>query len=163
MKGKNLLMAGCLSALLLIAALPGFQATAAAAGEQCYLVTIEDPSSSGGLPKETRASQQVAHFLIDPVEYRVPPNSCITWINQSKKVKVRIKFEEGMRCKGATTKRTGFKTGPGKCLLTRFLSHGAASSLVFTREGTYDYVVEEQGAGSQSRGKLAAKIIIVKK
>lgn len=156
MNTKKLLLAGCLSALFVIAA--GFVRVApAAAANQCYFVKIEAPPATGGLPSGGPLSAVTPRFSVNPPGFRAPLNSCVTWVNFSKVAKVKIKFVKGLQCRAAVTGATGFHPGPNNCFITYDLPYGCTSSLVFTKAGVYDYVVE-----SKSEGILAGRITVVK-
>ena len=144
MNRKIFLIGGCLGLLISLGVLMANQ-SASAEAERCYLVSIGDPAQPG------------AEFTIKPQDFRVPLESCVIWVNWSKVAQVQIIFKEGLKCKDATTGATGFTLNSGVCYVTNYLSHGATSSLVFTKEGMYDYTVE-----SKSGGKLSGKITVFK-
>lgn len=155
MRNRTLMIAGCLGALLAVVAVLGWQGVAVAE-HQCYFVRIEPPPKTGGLPSGRPLSPQIPRFYINPSALRVPVNTCVTWINWSRVLRVEIKFIKGLECRRAVLGASGFSLGPQNCFITYPLHYGCTASLVFTRQGVYDYVVV-----TKTEGKLAGRIVVL--
>ena len=98
------------------------------AAEDCRIVKI----SGIGSPVSVR---------IEPETLSIPKGTCVVWVNWARATEVKIKFKDGNKCVDATQSPVGFRMDAMNCYVTDHVPLGATSSLMFNKEGTFDYEV----------------------
>ncbi len=90
---------------------------------------------------------------IEPDTLQISKGGVVVWNNWAKTSEVRIIFEEGKVCQDVTAAPMGFTLDAKQCYVTTWTPLGGTSSLRFTQEGKYRYVVEASG-GVRSKGTV---------
>ena len=84
----------------------------------------------------------------------IPKGGCVIWVNWSPTQKVDITFEEGKKCEDIVDASSDFQLNNKGCFISHLiLPKGETASLVFKKEGTFDYVVTPVG-GEKTKGKI---------
>ena len=112
------------------------------ATEECKIVRL----SGQAFPQLT--------VRVDPELLVVKKGTCVVWINWARTTEVKVKFNEGKRCKDNTKAPVGFKLDELGCYVTDYIPEGGTSSLLFDQQGTFDYVVEAPGLTTPAKGSI---------
>ena len=98
---------------------------------------------------------------IEPQTVSISKGSCVIWNNWAwskelgEKVVV-VRFSDGKRCEANTDAPTLYKMDDQNCYVSSYIAYGGTSSLRFTEQGTFDYVVESKDMES-AEGKIVVK------
>ena len=79
-------------------------------------------------------------FGLEPPIVNIRSGACLVWVNLARDQEIKVIFEEGKVCKDVTTAPVGFQRDAKNCYVTNYIPFGATSSLLFEKEGTYDYI-----------------------
>jgi hypothetical protein len=87
---------------------------------------------------------------IEPQTLSIRKGACVIWNNwawtkETDEKVILIKFREGKQCEVNTDAPTSYKLDAQSCYVSSYVKYGGTSSLRFTEEGTFDYVVESLG------------------
>jgi len=94
---------------------------------------------------------------IEPETLYASKGDCIIWVNWSPNQKVYVTFEEGKRCQDIVDASADFKINSQGCFIADLiLPRGGTASLVFKKEGTYDYVATPVD-GDKIKGKIVVQ------
>ena len=93
-------------------------------------------------------------FGLEPDITNIRSGSCLVWVNLAREKEVKVIFEDGKVCKDVTTAPVGFQMDAKNCYVTNYIPFGATSSLLFEKEGTYEYVA------TAGKIKVKGKVIV---
>lgn len=93
---------------------------------------------------------------IEPETLTISKGTCVVWINWARATQVTLKFREGKKCAEATQAPVGFRMDAINCYVSDRILLGGTASLLFTKDGTFDYEVEV-AAGNVKRGRIIVK------
>ena len=99
------------------------------------------------------ATYSTQSLRLEPDILTVKKGSVIIWNNWAKASNVKVIFEEGKICQDVTEAPMGFLLDARQCYVTTWIPLGGTSSLRFTENGTYNYMVETTG-GIKTKGKI---------
>jgi hypothetical protein len=96
---------------------------------------------------------------LDPKILEVDKGTCVIWFNKASKSQVEIAFEEGKKvCEDVVEASVDFKLDEKNCFITTtHIPPFGTASLVFKKEGTYDYVAQVQGTSTKVKGQIKVK------
>lgn len=98
---------------------------------------------------------------IEPQTVSINKGSCVIWSNWAwskelgEKVVV-VRFSDGKTCEANTDAPTLYKMDDQNCYVSSYIAYGGTSSLRFTEQGTFDYVVESKDMES-AEGKIVVE------
>ena len=98
---------------------------------------------------------------IEPETVSINKGSCVIWNNWAwskelgEKV-VLVKFSDGKKCEANTDAPTLYKMDDQNCYVSSYIAYGGTSSLRFTEQGTFEYVVESKDM-ERAKGKIMVK------
>ena len=95
-------------------------------------------------------------FGLEPPITNIRSGSCLVWVNLAREQEVKVIFEDGKVCKDVTTAPVGFQLDPKNCYVTNYIPFGATSSLLFEKEGIYEYVTTAGKTKIKGRGIVRA-------
>ena len=133
-----------LSLMFVMGMMLAHQSTASAA--EAVLVKIQ-PVGEG----------TVTGLFVDPPTTTIDKNTIVIWMNGVPQQEVQVVFEEGKTCKDVTANPMGFKLDATNCYVTTFIPYADTSSLQFPESGTFDYVVQTDGAKLRAKGKIEVR------
>lgn len=93
-------------------------------------------------------------FGLEPAITNIRSGSCLVWVNLARDQEVQVIFEEGKVCKDVTKAPVGFQLDAKNCYVTNYIPFGATSSLLFDKEGIFEYVA------TAGKTKIKGKIIV---
>ena len=96
---------------------------------------------------------------LDPKTLEVDKGTCVIWFNKASKSHVEIAFEEGKKvCEDVVEASMDFKLDEKNCFITTtHIPPFGTASLVFKKEGAYDYVAQIQGTSTKVKGQIKVK------
>ncbi len=110
----------------------------------------------------SRANQDVS---VDPKNIVVDKGTCVIWFNKASKrdpkirSSIEILFEEGKKvCEDVVEASMDFKLDENNCFITvTHVPPFGTASLMFDKEGTYEYVVKIKGELTKTKGQVTVK------
>jgi len=92
-------------------------------------------------------------IVIEPDTVWAAKDTCVIWSNWVKGQEVKLIFEEGEKCESMTDAARGYTLDAADAYVSMWLPTGGTSSLKFTEEGYFDYLVELKN-GLKAKGKI---------
>jgi plastocyanin len=117
--------------------------------QECRILRIH-----GGVLADTLG--KVSKIELEPQTVWISKGTCLVWINWVRGYEVKVVFEDAKKCEDTTDAAVGFEEDVDNCYVTTWMRQGETSSLRFTAEGAYEYVVEAKG-GVKAKGKIVVR------
>ena len=116
------------------------------AGDDCKIIRIIS----------TATYQDVS---LDPKALEIEKGSCVIWYNKASKSYVEITFPEGKKvCEDVVEASIDFKLDEKNCFITvTHIPPFGTASLVFKKEGTYEYEARVKGTIAKVKGQIIVK------
>ena len=98
---------------------------------------------------------------MEPETVTIDKGSCVIWSNWAwskglgEKI-VLVKFSDGKKCEANTDAPTLYKMDDQNCYVSSYIAYGGTSSLRFTEQGTFEYVVESKDM-EKGKGRIIVK------
>ena len=104
------------------------------------------------------AFAQYQDVQLDPKTSFINKGDCVIWFNNAAQSEVQIMFEDGKVCRDVVEASMDFKLDEKNCFITNtYLRPRGTASLAFTKEGSFDYIVEVKGTSLKIKGKIKVK------
>ncbi len=96
---------------------------------------------------------------LEPKNIVVDKGTCVIWFNKAAKANVEIVFEEGKKvCEDVVEASMDFKFDKDDCLITKtHIPRFGTASLMFRKEGSFDYVTTIKGTATKVKGQITVK------
>jgi plastocyanin len=91
---------------------------------------------------------------LEPEIIRITKGTCLIWYNRSVS-NVKILFEDGKKCIDVVDAASEFMMDGKNCFISKtHVAHGDTASLVFQKEGAYEYLIDIEGVKDNLKGKI---------
>lgn len=106
-----------------------------------------------------KAAGDSKDLLLSPPELSVQKGTVVIWMNGIQGEEMQVVFKDGKACKDVSfsPEYKGFSLDSKSCYVTSFIPYAATSSLQFTEQGTFEYVVSNATGKISGKGKVTVK------
>ncbi len=116
-----------------------FSLQSTVSAQECQIIRINDDGNT---------------IRLVPDSSHVNKGTCVIWVNWSTNSDVNIMFEQGKVCKDVVEASMDFKINKDSCFISNLiLTKGGTASLVYEKEGSFDYVAKTMN-GQKASGKI---------
>jgi hypothetical protein len=110
---------------------------------------------------QPEGKDKITGFYADPPTVYIKKDSIVVWMSGVPGTEIQIIFNEGKTCRDVTAnpnlKVPNFYMDSKNCYVTSFLAYCATTTLQFSEEGTFEYLVVTEDGKMKAKGTIIVK------
>lgn len=113
-------------------------------------------ATNAALVKIYTAPTEEGKLILDPANLYITKNTVVIWMNGISEEQIQVIFQDGKACQDVTvsSREKGFGIDAKSCYVASLISYLSTSSLKFTEEGTFEYIVTTPDGKRAVKGKI---------